>query len=61
KSQKRTARGRHPSSESGDSGGNDWYNPLTSEFLHEQIQKLGFIHCNGGLQVHSSLSIALHE
>src|SRR5271168_962874 len=33
------ARDRGSRSESRDSGGNDWYNPLTSEFLHEQIQR----------------------
>src|SRR5580658_67247 len=35
--QRGQARDRGPRSESGDSGGNGWYNPLTSEFLHEQI------------------------
>lgn len=37
--EKRQARGSDPRRESGDSGGNDWDNPLTREFLHEQIQE----------------------
>jgi len=35
----RQVRGSDPGHKSGDSGGNDWYNPLASELLHEPIQK----------------------
>jgi hypothetical protein len=46
----------------GDVGGNDGDHAVAGEFVHEQIQELGFIHYNGGLQINTSpLSVALHE
>jgi hypothetical protein len=33
-----------------------------SQLFHEPVQKMGFIHYNGGLQVHSSLlNVVLHD
>jgi hypothetical protein len=43
-------------------GRDDRHNPLTVSFFMNRFRKLGFIHYNGGLQVHSSLlNVVLHD
>jgi hypothetical protein len=39
-----------------------FFNALAGQLLHEPVQETGFIHYNGGLQVHSSLlNVVLHD
>jgi CRP/FNR family cyclic AMP-dependent transcriptional regulator len=39
----------------GDTCGDDRNDPVTREFFMNKFRKLGFIHYNGGIEVHSSL------
>jgi CRP/FNR family cyclic AMP-dependent transcriptional regulator len=42
--------------------GDDRHDTPTGQFCHEQVQEIGFIKYNGGLQINTSLlSAVLHE
>jgi hypothetical protein len=51
---KRPARGSNSENLSGNAGGNDWHDPFSGEFVHEQVQETGFIEYEGVIKVNKS-------